>query len=125
MKSGHDFRGEIASLFFFVRDRIAYRRDPVDTERVQDPCVTLDLKTGDCDDKCVLLAALLAAMGHTSRFCVQRHNGFFDHVYVEVLFEQTSEWIALDPTADGLDGQPLANVGWRNLADEEWVYTIF
>lgn len=121
---GHDPGAEIAALFEFCRDSILYRSDPFDTERVQDPCQTLALLSGDCDDKTVLLAALLASLGHLPRFVVQSQDGqFFDHVYVE--FERSGQWVALDPTADGLGGLPLAGVGWRNPAPCEWVYLIF
>lgn len=121
---GHDSQGELGALFDFVRDQIRYRADPWDTERVQDPCQTLLLASGDCDDKCVLLAALVASLGYLPRFVVQSQDGqFFDHVYVEV--ERSGQWIALDPTADGQSGLELASVGWRNPTGCEWIYQIF
>lgn len=121
---GHDSQGELGALFDFVRDQIRYRADPWDTERVQDPCQTLLLASGDCDDKCVLLSALVASLGYLPRFVVQSQDGqFFDHVYVEV--ERSGQWIALDPTADGQSGLELASVGWRNPTGCEWIYQIF
>lgn len=121
---GHDSQGELAALFDFVRDQIRYRADPWDTERVQDPCQTLLLASGDCDDKCVLLSALVASLGYLPRFVVQSQDGqFFDHVYVEV--ERSGQWIALDPTADGQSGLALASPGWRNPTGCEWIYQIF
>lgn len=123
---GHDFLGEVASLFFFVRDKIRYRKDPIDTERVQDAKRTLELRSGDCDDKCVLLASMLAAMGHLPQFVVQAQDGkTFDHVYVEAWSDEAGDWIALDPTADGLHGRPRGVAGWRNPAAVEWTYRIF
>lgn len=124
--AGHDFDGEVAALFAFARDRIRYRRDPVDTERIQDAARTLELETGDCDDKVILLATLLASLGWLSRFVIQSQDGAeFDHVYLEVLDERTGQWRALDPTADGQAGLPLAEVGWRNPAQYEERYSIF
>lgn len=121
---GHDSQGELGALFEFVRDQIRYRADPWDTERVQDPCQTLLLASGDCDDKCVLLAALVASLGYLPRFVVQSQDGkFFDHVYIEV--ERSGQWVALDPTADGQSGLELASVGWRNPTGCEWIYQIF
>jgi hypothetical protein len=121
---GHDSQGELGALFDFVRDQVRYRADPWDTERVQDPCQTLLLASGDCDDKCVLLAALVASLGFLPRFVVQSQDGqFFDHVYIEV--ERSGQWIALDPTADGQSGLELASVGWRNPTGCEWIYQIF
>lgn len=121
---GHDSQGELGALFDFVRDQIRYRADPWDTERVQDPCQTLLLASGDCDDKCVLLSALVASLGYLPRFVVQSQDGqFFDHVYLEV--ERSGQWIALDPTADGQSGLELASPGWRNPTGCEWIYQIF
>jgi Transglutaminase-like superfamily len=123
---GHDAIGEIHALFYFVRDRIKYVRDPIDLERVQDAARTLQLKTGDCDDKCVLLASLLASIGYLPRFTVQSQDGHdFDHVYVEVFDDQAGEWIPLDPTADCLAGTPCGFPGWRHPALVEWTYQIF
>lgn len=120
---GHQYLAELAALLAYCRDDIQYRLDPVNVERVQAPLQTIALASGDCDDKCTLLAALLAAIGHVPRFVAQ-HNGLeFDHVYCEVLIN--GNWIALDPTADGRGGLPLADVGWRNLARGEWIYRIF
>ena len=120
---GHHHREELAALLAFVRDQIAYRLDPVDTERVQDPLVTVGLASGDCDDKCVLLAALLAAVGHLPRFVAQTDGQQFTHVYCEA--ELDGHWIALDPTADGRGGLQLAGLDWRNPAAGEWIYKIF
>jgi transglutaminase-like putative cysteine protease len=98
----------------------------VDTERVQDAARTLESNSGDCDDKVVLLATLLAALGWLPRFVVQSQGGVdFDHVYLEVFDERSHEWLALDPTADGQAGLPRADVGWRNPAQYEERYTIF
>jgi transglutaminase-like putative cysteine protease len=112
-------------LCFFVRDRIRYRLDPVNIERVQDPWRTLQIGSGDCDDKCVLLAALCAAIGHVPRFVVQAQQpSQFDHVYCEIWLASRG-WLAADPTADGLSGRPKGGVTWRNPAPIEWVYQIF
>ncbi len=121
---GHNFQSEIESLFIFVRDEIEYRLDPVNTERLQDAQQTLNTGAGDCDDKCILLASLLAALGHVPRFIAQSSDGIeFDHVYVQVL--NAGQWLNLDPTADGKTGLPLAGLGWSNSAKSQWSYTIF
>lgn len=120
------FDSETGALFEFVRDAVRYRRDPVGTERVQDALQTLRLNSGDCDDKVVLLATGLAALGWTPRFVVQRQTGGdFDHVYLEAFDDKRGEWVAFDPTGDGQDGRPLAQPGWRNRAVDETRYEIF
>ena len=98
---GHDFDCEIDALFYHVRDRITYRRDPVNQERVQDARRTLFLfESGDCDDKVVALATLLGTLGHRSRFkIVGARPSNFTHVYLEVA-TRGGAWLALDPTPE-------------------------
>ncbi len=48
----------------WVRDSIAYFYDPRDTELLQTPPQTLNIGTGDCDDKTILLLAMLQSIGY-------------------------------------------------------------
>lgn len=116
---GHQFGCEITNLFEFVRDHITYRRDPVGQERVQDAKRTLFVfRTGDCDDKVVLLASLLGSLGHRSRFVVLGYSpGNFAHVYLEV--ETRRGWIPLDPTPE------RATAGWEASGVLRKTYEIF
>jgi hypothetical protein len=62
--------------------------------------------TGDCDDKVVCLATLLATLGHKSRFKVLgTKRGHFSHVYLEV--QTPRGWLSLDPTPE------QAHAGWQ------------
>jgi transglutaminase-like putative cysteine protease len=56
----------ITILQNWVRDKIAYFYDPRDTELVRTPPETLKRGVGDCDDKTVLLLAMLEAVGFTT-----------------------------------------------------------
>lgn len=90
---------EIAALHAFVRDRIRYVRDPVELELVQTPEATLNIGQGDCDDKSTLLAALLQATGHPSRFTVVGMGGGpFSHVLVET--RNGERWTPLETIID-------------------------
>lgn len=87
--------------FFFVRDRIRYARDPVDVELVQDAQRTLEIASGDCDDKVTLLCSLLASAGYTTRFICGGHNDAeMEHVWCEVYLDWRDEWLPLDPTSE-------------------------
>ena len=101
-----DWRGEICSLFKYVRDHIRYVRDIEGVETLQTPPATIDLEAGDCDDKSTLLAALLASIGYQSRFVAvgYRQPDSYQHVYVEALLD--GEWVPLDATVP----KPF---GWR------------
>lgn len=96
----HDALGQARAWFAYVRDRIWFVNDPVDTEWVQSPRVTLNLKAGDCDDRAVLLAAGLASIGIPSQFKVVAANprfpDTFSHVYVEA--QIAGQPVPMDPT---------------------------
>jgi len=116
---GHGFLCEIEEIFSCIRDRITYRRDPVQVEWVQDARRTLFVfGSGDCDDKVVALASLLATLGHRSRFVVlglTREK--YTHVYLEVLTSRG--WIPLDPTPE------QAPAGWEAKGIIRSTYEIF
>lgn len=117
---GHDFKCEIRALFRYCRDQITYRKDPVENEWVQDAARTLHVfGTGDCDDKVVCLATLLATLGHKSRFVIiGRRPDQFSHVYLEV---QTApdKWVPLDPTPE------RAPAGWEARGLYRETFEIF
>lgn len=94
-----DWPAEVLALFEFVRDRIRYVRDIRGVETLQQPERTLTFKQGDCDDKAVLLAALLQSIGHPARFhAVAMRPGKFSHVYVDTLVG--GKWVGLETTED-------------------------
>ena len=92
-----DWVGELKAVHHFVRDEIRYVRDIRGIETVQTPEITLQIGSGDCDDKSVLGASLLESIGHPTRLVA---IGFspddFAHVYFESLIGK--RWIALETT---------------------------
>lgn len=100
------YGAEANFLFEFVRDEIRYTRDVADLEVVQTPNNTLAMGHGDCDDLAVLLATLLSAVGHPTRFVAAGFDGGeLEHVWVETLIG--SRWYAADVT------EPNKPFGWR------------
>jgi len=93
-----DWRGEVRAVFNYVRDHIRYTRDVAGLETLQTPLITLEDRTGDCDDKSTLLAALLESVGHPTRFVAVGYAGpkSYSHVYVETRMGQG--WLPLDAT---------------------------
>ncbi|HEV8612322.1 MAG TPA: hypothetical protein VGQ73_02355 [Gemmatimonadales bacterium] len=65
----------IGILQGFVRDRIAYFYDPVYAELLQTPPETLYIGTGDCDDKTILLMALLSSIGYETELLAVGGSG--------------------------------------------------
>lgn len=110
--ASHDHKRELEALYRFVRDRVAFRRDVYGVETLQAPRVTLQQMAGDCDDRAILLAAMLRAVGSpaTVRFRViaadPRRASRFTHVYV--MARLGGRDIALDPTYQGTPA------GWQH-----------
>jgi transglutaminase-like putative cysteine protease len=93
----HDFTGEARRLFEFVRDRIRYVKDCDGVELLHPAEWVLRLGAGDCDDKAILLAALLLSIGHTPRFvAVAFEPDSFSHVWVQDYL--AGRWIDLEAT---------------------------
>lgn len=102
----------------FVRDRIMFVRDPVRVERVQTPEATLKLKTGDCDDKSTLVAAMLESVGIPTRFVAIGKTPLsgFSHVYVEAQIYAKGgvpRWISVETTEPWPIGQSPKNYARR------------
>lgn|SRR5574343_1453504 len=97
--------GEVYSLFYFVRDEIRYVKDPVGIESVQMPTITLQIGSGDCDDKVTLLCSLLESIGHPTRFVAVMVKGSnrYSHVYCQT--KVGKRWISLETTENWEPGQ--------------------
>lgn len=79
-----DYVCEARSLLHWVQREIKYQRDVLDAETLQTPDKTVADGSGDCDDKCILLAAMLLSIGHPARFVALAFRpGDFSHVIVE------------------------------------------
>lgn len=88
---------EAQALFDFVQNNIRYVRDPHQIEALQTPAATLQLKSGDCDDKTILLAALLLSIGIPVKLIVGGFvKGHYTHVWLRAGIR--SCWISMDPT---------------------------
>ncbi len=92
------WRKEANALFVYVRDTIRYVFDPLDMEGLQAPDETLKLGSGDCDDKVMLLAAMLLSIGHAARMVAVKVDGqaHYSHVFLQVSLN--NEWISLETT---------------------------
>ena len=92
-----DWYGEIVAVHMYVRDTIRYVQDVDGVETLATPDRTLEEMAGDCDDKSLLLAALLGAIGHPSRFvAVGESYGSLTHVLVET--KLADDWLPLETT---------------------------
>lgn len=92
-----DFVGEAQRLHAFVRDDIRYVQDTSGIELLHEPATLLAIGAGDCDDKAILLSALLESIGHRTRFiAVAFAPEQFSHVWLQDYLD--GRWIDLEPT---------------------------
>jgi hypothetical protein len=127
-----DFK-QARRVYEYVRDEITYIHDPFGIEEIQPPEITMKLGAGDCDDKAVLLAALLISIGFQTCFFLADidNDNYADHVYAGVYLPDAPElykpfqkkllldgkdlhdWIPLDPTYEDSDFGvvPIVDIG--------------
>lgn len=100
---------EARKIHAFVRDRIRYVKDIRGVETLQTPVQTLRIGQGDCDDHSILIASLLEAIGHKTRFLA---IGFtpqkFTHVFPQVNI--SNQWITLEATEKWKMGRGPKNI---------------
>lgn len=92
----YDRMGEVKSLHAFVRDSIRYTSDPAGVELLQTPKATLELGTGDCDDKSTLLAALLQSIDRPARFVAVGFKPLAQYSHVLVETRNGKGWMPLE-----------------------------
>lgn len=113
-----DYQGEAERLFDYVQFRVRYVRDTNGVELLQTPVKTLELASGDCDDKSTLLAAMLESIGFKTRFRAIGIGQGICHVLVEVWLN--NEWVSCDTT------EPDA-MGWYppGIVESEYMHGFF
>jgi len=94
-----DYQGEAIALANWVKDErnIRYMKDVYGQETLAYPEeVAFNMRAGDCDDQCTLLASLLGAVGIPSRFKVIGVTPMqYSHVYLQA--KPGGRWITMDP----------------------------
>lgn len=101
-----DYSSEAKACLEFCRDRIRYVRDIRNIETLHDPVTLLNQGAGDCDDKAILLAALLLSIGHRVRFvAVAFTPDQYSHVWAQD--QVYGKWIDLEPTEPLKFGQRI------------------
>lgn len=114
----YDTTGEIRAIHAFVRDHIRYTNDIRGVETLQTPRATLELGVGDCDDKSILTASLLEAIGRPTRFVAVGfgEGSGHSHVLVEVRAGRNRRWVPLETIKPVEAGWGPANVKRRMVA---------
>lgn len=122
---GHDAAGEVKQIFDFAQQRITYRQDPYNVERVADVWSTLhalapDGPEGDCGIKSLFIATCCAILGHKPFFAVIKtrpDQTAFTHVYNGVMID--GEMRYYDATPED------APAGWEAPSFEKKLFPIF
>lgn len=92
-----NYLAETIAIHNWVRDNIRYTKDVAGQETLCPPEeIAFNSKAGDCDDKAMLEAALLGAVGTITRFKVLGVTPEqYSHVYLQAMVG--GRWISLDP----------------------------
>jgi hypothetical protein len=82
-----DYYGEAVAIFEWVRDNIRYLKDPIGQETLSYPEeLAFNSKAADCDDKTMLVMALLGSIGIQSYpVVVGVRPDMFSHVYLHAV----------------------------------------
>lgn len=103
------FAQEAAELHSWVQRNIRYVKDVRGVETIQTPIQTLRLRAGDCDDMAIILASLLEAIGHPTRFVAVGFKGRgFSHVLPQTRMGR--RWVWLECTKPLAFGQKPENM---------------
>jgi transglutaminase-like putative cysteine protease len=107
-----DYVGEVSALHRFVRDEIRYVRDLLDAETIQYPDKTLQIGSGDCDDKSLLLCTLAHCIGYPSRFCAIAVDDEpeYSHVSAQILVDGVG-WVNAETIPIDNNGTKV-DLGW-------------
>jgi transglutaminase-like putative cysteine protease len=93
-----DFDGEVEAIFDFVQNGIRYIRDPFNYELLHWARNVLEQRAGDCDDKVILLCAMLNSIGNETHIVAYAgRRGDYSHVICCVDMADGRR-IYLDPT---------------------------
>jgi len=128
-----DYLSERAAIFYRLCREIRYTLDPAHTEQIAHPRVTLEQRSGDCDDMAVFnqaanealqaaadLAAQLCAAGCAAEFVIvtlekPRSADPFTHVFLRAQHPTTGEWLVFDAVAGPWTPEMLRAVRvWRS-----------
>lgn len=122
---GHDFRGEVEKIFEFAQQRITYRKDQFNVERVADLWSTLyalnpNEPEGDCGIKSTFIATCSALLGHKPYFvAIKQREGqrAFNHIYNAVVVDGQLKYLDATP-----EDQPI---GYEPKSWKKFLYPIF
>ena len=94
------------ALYYFVENKIKYVSDP-EVQYVQLPSETLISGGGDCEDKAILLATLLEAIGLDADIGLTHDHAFVRVQIPDALwrYKADEDYIYLDPSGDNVFGE--------------------
>lgn len=108
-----DSVAEAKAIFDAIRRRVRYTSDIHAVDTYQKPSITLDTRSGDCDDYSTLVCSTLLSIGIPCRFKVIRTKGGSDwnHIYAQAGFPRArpTRWISMDasvPVQFGWEAPP-------------------
>lgn len=93
-----NYAAQVRAIHSFVQNHINYVQDINGVETLATPLRTLEMRKGDCDDQAVLVATLLEAIGHPTRFVAIKTKPFGPYVHVFTETKIGPKWVAVETT---------------------------
>lgn len=91
------WKGEARAILAWVQHNIRYTKDVAGVETLQSPIQTIRIGQGDCDDMSILIASLMGAIGHPTRFmAVGMESDHFSHVFPQTKIG--GQWVTMEAT---------------------------
>lgn len=96
-----DELSELRAIYDWFKRNVRFTRDPLTKEKLIPPAELLKIRSGDCDDVAMAIAAAVTQIGFPARWITISTNAEnpreFTHIYVEAESPIGSgNWIALD-----------------------------
>lgn len=105
-----DYASEVLACYYWACQNIRYMRDVHEVEFLKEPRVTLETRSGDCDDIATLLASMLMSCGNPCSFMLAGFTRPYSPSHVFVLVNTPAGTAPLDPVANRLTPEMLNRV---------------
>ena len=98
-----DYPAQVAAIFNWIQENIAFTRDPRGIDLYMTPDVMLKTGAGDCDDMAILFDTFLESLGHPTALMAIQQPGYDTFNHVIALTRIGTRWVCAD-CSDGDHG---------------------
>lgn len=93
-----DYPAQVQAVFNWIRNNIAFVRDPRGIDLYMTPDVILRTGAGDCDDFVILFCTFMEALGHPTGLMAVQQPGYDTFNHVVAITRIGTKWVCADTT---------------------------